>query len=82
MITISLYGSPDCRRYQTMRQLVVSEAARLNLNIHIDEYCETEQLVQFNPISLPRLYINGTLAASQNPPNARQIAIFLRPEEQ
>ncbi len=81
MTTVTLYGTPDCRRYQKMRQLVVSEAARLNLQIQIDEYTETEQLEQFNPISLPRLYINGILVASQNPLAARQIAKFLHAEE-
>jgi hypothetical protein len=81
MITVSLYGTPACPRYQKMRQLVRDEAAHLNLHIQIDEFTETEQLVQFNPISLPRLYINGYLAASQNPPSVKQIAKFFNQEK-
>jgi hypothetical protein len=81
MITVTLYGAPDCRRYQKMRTLVLNEAARLNLPIQIDQFTETEQWVYFNPLSLPRLYINDTLVASQNPPSARQIAKFLLAEE-
>jgi hypothetical protein len=81
MLTITLYGAPTCRRYKKMRQRVLDEATRLNLPIHLDEVSETAQLVQFSPLSLPRLYINGHLAASQNPPSVEQIAALLRKEK-
>jgi len=81
MLTVTLYGAPTCRRYQKMRQRVLDEAMRLNLPIHLDEISETAQLVQFSPLSLPRLYINGQLAASQNPPSVEQIAALLREEK-
>jgi hypothetical protein len=81
MVIVQIIGSPDCRRYQRMRQLVLSEAAHLNLHIQIDEVTQVEQLWQFNPISLPRLYINGQLVASQNPPSVKQIAKFLNQEQ-
>ena len=73
MISITLYGTPSCRRYKKMRQLVLDEAVRLNISIHLDEIIETAQLVQFSPLSLPRLYINEQLVASQNPPRVEQI---------
>ncbi len=80
MVIVKIIGAPECRRYQKMRQLVLNEASRLNVPIQIDEITEMEQLWQFNPISLPRLYINGNLVASQNPPNVKQIAKFLKQE--
>lgn len=80
MLAITLYGVSTCRRTQKMRQRVLDEATRLNLPIHLDEVSETAQLAQFSPISLPRLYINGQLAASQNPPSVEQIAALLRKE--
>lgn len=74
MITVTLYGTPFCRRYQKMHKLVQDEAVRLNLSIKMDEVSETAQLVQFSPLSLPRLYIGDELIASQNPPKAQEIA--------
>ena len=81
MLTVTLYGSPSCHRYQKMHKLVLDEAARLNLPIQIDEISETTQLAQFSPLSLPRLYINGNLVASQNPPKVEQITKMLAQEE-
>jgi len=81
MLNVTLYGASSCRRYQKMRQRVLDEAKRLNLPVQLDEVSETAQLVQFSPLSLPRLYINGHLAASQNPPSAEQIATWLREEK-
>ncbi len=80
MFTATLFGTPSCRRYQKMRKLVVEEAARLDLSIQIEEISETSQLAQFSPLSLPRLYINGKLVASQNPPKVAQIAKILTQE--
>ena len=64
-----------------MRELVADEAARLNLPIQINEVSETAQLVQFSPLSLPRLYINNKLIASQNPPRVEQITKMLEQEK-
>lgn len=71
MITIKLMGTPVCRRYQRMRDMVVNEAERLGIPIELDEISDTEQLSQINPLSLPRLYIGDELVASQNPPKAQ-----------
>ena len=81
MISITLYGTPSCRRYKKMRQLVLDEAVRLNISIHLDEIIETAQLVQFSPLSLPRLYINDQLVASQNPPRVEQITKMFEQEK-
>jgi hypothetical protein len=71
MITIKLMGTPACRRYQQMRDMVANEAERLGIPIELDEISDTEQLSQINPLSLPRLYIGDELVASQNPPKAQ-----------
>lgn len=81
MLTVTLYGTPSCRRYQRMQKLVVDEATRLNIPIQVNEISETEQLVQFSPLSLPRLYINDKLVASQNPPKVEQITKMLEQEK-
>ncbi len=81
MITVTLYGTPTCRRYQKMHKLVLDEAAQLNLPVQVDEVSETAQLVQFSPLSLPRLYINDKLVASQNPPKVEQITKVLEQEK-
>jgi hypothetical protein len=81
MLIAALYGTPSCRRYQKMHKLVMEEAARLNLPIQINEVSETAQLVQFSPLSLPRLYINDQLVASQNPPKVEQITKMLEQEK-
>lgn len=73
MLTVTLYGTPACRRYQKMRDMVVAEAERLGIAIHVEEIGDVEQLSKINPLSLPRLYIEGDLIASQNPPKAQII---------
>ena len=81
MITVTLYGTSACHRYQKMKKLVLDESVRLNLPVKMDEVSETAQLVQFSPLSLPRLYINDQLIASQNPPRAEQITKILEQEK-
>lgn len=51
-----------------MRACIVKEAERLKVDIQVEEIADTEILSQFNPLSLPRLYVGGGLIASQNPP--------------
>jgi hypothetical protein len=72
-IPIKLVGSQACRRYQKMRTAVLDVAAHLGVQIIIEEISEAEKLSQFNPLSLPRLYIKNDLIASQNPPKAQDI---------
>jgi hypothetical protein len=56
-----------------MRACVVEEAERLKVDIQVEEIADTEILSQFNPLSLPRLYIGGDLVASQNPPKTDKV---------
>lgn|GEM_PF-1473259 len=82
MIKIRLYGVSSCRRYIKMRSIVTNEAKRLGIEINIEEIDELEALSQFNPLSLPRLYIQDNLVASQNPPQPREVALALMEMDQ
>ena len=73
-IAVTLMGAPTCRRYQKMRSMVVEEASRLEIELHIQEISDWEMLKQFSPLSLPRLYVQDELVASQNPPRLQEIA--------
>jgi hypothetical protein len=70
MIEVRLMGTPTCRRYQRMRDLILAEAKKLGAQIHLTEIGDTESLSQVNPLSLPRIYVGDELLASQNPPKA------------
>jgi hypothetical protein len=76
-IPVKLIGSPACRRYQKMRAVVLDVATRLGVLVNIEEVGEAEKLSQFNPLSLPRLYIGDELVASQNPPKSQNIERIL-----
>jgi hypothetical protein len=78
MVRVKLIGSPLCRRYQKMRASVLHEAERLGVAIHIEEIGDDDALSQFNPLSLPMLYIQGNLIAKQNPPQAQEISRALQ----
>ena len=73
MIYVKILGSPTCRRYKKMRACVIEEAEQLNIDIQVEEIGDPETLSQFNPLSLPRLYVGGDLVASQNPPKADKV---------
>jgi hypothetical protein len=77
MVTVKLMGAPTCRRYQKMRTRVTEEAKRLKIAIQVEEVNDTETLSRFNPLSMPRLYINGELVASQNPPWADTVKLAM-----
>ena len=77
MIKVTLYGTPACRRYIKMRDLVFAEADKLGIAVQLNEIGDTESLSRINPLSLPQLYIGDTLVASQNPPSAKTVVAAL-----
>jgi hypothetical protein len=77
MIKFRLYGVSSCRRYVKMRTIVTNEAKRLGIELNLEEIDELESLSQFNPLSLPRLYIQDNLVALQNPPRPREVVLAL-----
>ncbi len=78
MIEVRLMGTPSCRRYQRMRDVILAEAQKLGVEIRIIEIGDTESLSQVNPLSLPRFYIGDEWIASQNPPKAEEVAQMLK----
>jgi len=78
MIEIRLMGTPACRRYQRMRDLILAEAQKLGAEIQLTEVGDTESLSKINPLSLPRLYIGDELVASQNPPKVEDVVRALK----
>ena len=78
MFTVTLYGTPSCRRYQKMRAVILAEAQKLDKQIRLVEIGDTESLSKTNPLSLPRLYVGDELLASQNPPKPEAAAQALR----
>ena len=64
-----------------MRAVAIQEAERLEIHFSFEEVNDMEHLVQLNPLSLPRLYINATLVASRNPPKSREMAAYLHNAE-
>lgn len=78
MIEVRLMGTPACRRYQRMRNVILAEAQKLGAQIHLTEIGDTASLSKINPLSLPRLYVGEELLASQNPPKADAAAQALK----
>ena len=78
MIPIQLIGSPTCRRYQKMRDVVETEAARLGLAIALEEINDTPRLMRFDPLRLPQLHIGGELVARGNPPKTSDVGSRLQ----
>ena len=60
-----------------MRDLVIAGAGRLKITIRMEEIGDVERLSKINPLSLPRLYIEEELVASQNPPKSQAIVNVL-----
>ncbi len=71
MVTVTLLGTPACRRYQRMRDMVFTQAKKLEVSIELKEIGDMESLSKINPLSLPHLYVGNELIASQNPPNTQ-----------
>jgi hypothetical protein len=56
-----------------MKAVVLDEAEKLDIPLDVHEIGDTESLAQLNPLSLPRLYIQGSLIASKSPPKPEEI---------
>lgn len=76
-LSLQLFSTPHCRRYQKMRALALETAAQLGLDVHMEEINDTDWLSQSNPLNLPRLVANGEIIASRNPPKANRLVAQL-----
>jgi hypothetical protein len=77
MIRVTLYGKPACRRYQRMRELVLTASEKTGIPIELKEIGDTESLSKINPLSLPCLHVGENLVAVQNPPGPQVIEMAL-----
>ncbi len=77
-LTATLYGTPSCRRYRRMKSRLLQAARQSGAALHLEEVTDAEALARFNPLSLPRLYLNGDLLAERNPPATEVILHHLR----
>ncbi len=77
-LTATLYGTPSCRRYRRMKSRILQAAEQSGTALRLEEVTDTQALARFNPLSLPRLYLNGDLLAERNPPATEEILRHLR----
>ena len=76
-VTIQLWGSPTCPRYQRMRRTVLNEAQRLGVDVRLEEINDAGHLAGVNPLHLPQLRRNGQVLARGNPPRPAEVARWL-----
>jgi len=74
----TLYGAPDCRRYRRIKQRLSEVAAAAGVAVALEEVNDTATLAQFNPITLPRLYVEGQLVATRNTPAKSELRLILQ----
>ena len=77
-LTLKLYGTPQCRRYQRMRNNARQALDRLDDRARLEEINDTARLSQHNPLDLPFLALDGQVIARRNPPTVTQILDSLR----
>ena len=80
MHTLQFIGTPSCRRYQKMRHRAIESADTLGIAYRVEEINDTTRLSKYNPLSLPRLMVDGKLLASKNPPEVEEIRAWLKEE--
>lgn len=73
MVTAKLVGTPNCRRYQRMRQRLMQAAGQLKIEVTLIEETATDELVHYNPLSLPLLFVAGQQVASRNAPTLDEL---------
>ena len=73
-----LYGAPDCRRYRRIKQRLNEAVAATGVAVALEEVNDAAALARFNPITLPRLYVEGQLVATRNAPAAAELRRILQ----
>ena len=76
-IQVKLVGADTCRRYQLMRELVLDEAARANVEIALVEENEAVGILKYRTVNLPMLFIGGEKIAQGNPPSRKKVQQYL-----
>ncbi len=74
----TLYGAPDCRRYRRFKARLIKAASLNGVELVLEEVNDTAALARFNPVTLPRLVVEGRLVASRNAPSVDVLSRLLR----
>ena len=73
-----LYGAPDCRRYRRFKARLMKAAALNGVALVLEEINDAAALARFNPVTLPRLVVEGRLVATRNAPSVSALQRWLR----
>ncbi len=77
-VQVTLVGANTCRRYQLMREIVLDEAARANVQIELVEENEAEGILKYRTVNMPVLFIGGEKIAQGNPPTRKRVQQHLQ----
>ncbi len=77
-VQVRLVGADTCRRYRLMREIVLDEAARAQVEIELVEETEAQAILKYRTVNLPLLFLDGEKIAQGNPPSRRQVQRYLR----
>ena len=77
-VEIKLVGADTCRRYQMMRELVLTEAARVGMSVEFIEETEAEGILKYRTPNLPLLFIGEEQVAAVNLPSRKTVLERLR----
>ncbi len=80
MLEVKLVGADTCNHYKLMREIVLDEAARANIEITLVEENEATGILKYRTVNLPMLLIGGEKIAQGNPPSRKKVQECLRGE--
>ena len=78
MLEVKLVGADTCNRYKRMREIVLDEAARANVEIELVEENEAMGILKYRTVNLPLLFVGGQKIAQGNPPSRKKMQELLR----
>jgi Thioredoxin domain len=78
VLEVKLVGADTCNRYKRMREIVLDEVARANIEIALVEENEATGILKYRTVNLPMLFIGGEKIAQGNPPSRKKVQACLR----
>jgi Thioredoxin domain len=78
VLEVKLVGADTCNRYKRMREIVLDEVARANIEIALVEENEAMGILKYRTVNLPMLFIGGKKIAQGNPPSRKKVQACLR----
>jgi hypothetical protein len=77
VLEVKLVGADTCNRYKRMREIVLDEVARANIEIALVEENEATGILKYRTVNLPMLFIGGEKIAQGNPPSRKKVQQYL-----